>query len=93
MWDAKTGADLLTLKGHVDGVVSAEFSPDGTRIVTGSLDNRAKVWDAKSGAEVLTLKGHTFWVFSASFSPDGSRIITASNDGTAKIWDTTPIKR
>ena len=69
-------SDLLTLKGHTDAVWSASFSPDGSRIVTGSDDKTAKVWDAKSGAEVLTLKGHTGGVNSASFSPDGSRIVT-----------------
>ena len=38
VWDAKTGAELLTLKGHTDLVISASFSPDGTRIVTASHD-------------------------------------------------------
>ena len=59
MWDAQTGAEVLALKGHTGGVYSASFSPDGTRIVTGSEDRTAKVWDAQTGAEVLTLKGHT----------------------------------
>ena len=62
-------------RGTPSGVASASFSPDGSRIVTGSFDMTAKVWDAKSGAEVLTLKGHTRPVASASFSPDGSRIV------------------
>ena len=52
-------AELLTLKGHTGSVWSASFSPDGSRIVTGSRDKTAKVWDAKTGAELLTLKGHT----------------------------------
>ena len=72
----RSGAEVLTLKGHTDAVNSASFSPDGSRVVTGSGDQTAKVWDAKSGAEVLTLKGHTGAVCSASFSPDGSRIVT-----------------
>ena len=59
MWDAQTGAELLTLKGHTGTCHRASFSPDGTRIVTGSEDKTAKVWDAKTGAELLTLKGHT----------------------------------
>ena len=79
--------DLLTLKGHTRPVSSASFSPDGSRVVTASTDNTAKVWDAKSGAEVLTLKGHTRALYSASFSPDGSRIVTGSQDDTAKVWD------
>lgn len=86
-------SDLLTLKVHTDGVNSASFSADGSRIVTGSRDAMAKEWDAKSGAEILTLKGHSGAVQSASFSPDGSRIVTGSNDGTAKIWDATPLNR
>jgi tRNA A-37 threonylcarbamoyl transferase component Bud32 len=80
-------SDLLTLKGHTGHVASASFSPDGSRIVTASGDQTAKVWDAKTGAEALTLKGHTGFVNSASFSPDGSRIVTAGWDQTAKVWD------
>ena len=88
----RSGAEVLTLKGHTGYVNSASFSPDGSRIVTGSWDNTARVWDAKSGAEVLTLKGHTSGVMSASFSPDGSRIVTASKDQTAKVWDARPLQ-
>ncbi len=36
VWDARTGTPLLELKGHTDEVTSVAFSPDGTRIVTGS---------------------------------------------------------
>src|SRR5262249_44112015 len=54
VWDARTGAQLLTLSGHRLAV----FSPDGARIVTASRDDRtAKVWDAATGAELLTLRG------------------------------------
>ena len=40
-------SELLTLKGHTAFVHSASFSPDGTRIVTGSFDQTAKVWDSR----------------------------------------------
>jgi WD40 repeat protein len=68
---------------------SAAFSPDGTRIVTGSSDNTARVWDATSGASIAELKGHANTVTSAVFSADGTRIVTASRDGMARVWDTT----
>ena len=59
VWDAASGKELLTLKGHSDAIRSVAFSPDGQRIVTGSGDQTAKVWEAASGKELLTLKGHS----------------------------------
>ncbi|MDP7000050.1 MAG: hypothetical protein QF569_28630, partial [Candidatus Poribacteria bacterium] len=44
VWDAQTGKELLTLKGHDGGVMSAVYSPDGQRIVTVSRDGTAKVY-------------------------------------------------
>ncbi|MBQ5891984.1 MAG: hypothetical protein IIW76_05385 [Bacteroidales bacterium] len=35
---------LKTLKGHSYGVLSVAFSPDGTRIVSGSEDKTIKIW-------------------------------------------------
>ncbi|MCP4384780.1 MAG: hypothetical protein GY798_25775, partial [Hyphomicrobiales bacterium] len=68
-------------------VLSAEFSPDGGRIVTASHDNTARLWDAETGSLIHTLEGHGGWVLSAEFSPDGGRIVTASDDNTARLWD------
>jgi hypothetical protein len=59
------------LKGHAGWVQSASFSPDGTRVVTASYNNTARIWDADSGKEIALLKGHTGAVLSAGFSPDG----------------------
>ena len=88
MWDAKSGAVLLTLRGHTGSFWSASFNRDGSRVVTaGNSGLSAKVWDAQTGAFLMSLKGHTHQVNSASFSADGSRIVTGSGDATAKIWD------
>jgi WD40 repeat protein len=81
---------MLTLKGHSGCVNTIGFSPDGTRVITGSEDRTVKLWDTKTGAEVLTLKGHTESVQTASFSADGTRIVTGSADYTAVIWDSRP---
>jgi len=86
-WQRQTHLELLTFKGHADGVFSVAFSPDGRRIVTGSLDKTAKVWEAASGRELLTLKGHGHVVSSVAFSPDGQRLVTGSWDTTAKVWE------
>src|SRR5262249_19027568 len=44
VWEATTGKPLLTLLGHSAPVLSAAFSPDGTRIVTASKDRTARVF-------------------------------------------------
>ena len=69
-------------------VISAVFSPDGTRVVTASYDKSAKLWDAATGRQIAVLR-HDGPVNSAVFSPDGTRIITASVDNTARLWDAT----
>ena len=71
---------------------SAEFSRDGTRIVTASEDKTARIWDVATGKEIAVLRGHNAPVYSATFSPDGSRIVTASEDKTARIWDAPSAK-
>ena len=60
MWDARIGdASLLELKGHTDRVTSVAFSPDGTRIVTGSHDQTAKgVGRADGDAPARTQRAH-----------------------------------
>ncbi|MCP4698379.1 MAG: hypothetical protein GY862_16230 [Gammaproteobacteria bacterium] len=86
LWDAATGAELMTLRGHTSHVKAAAFSPDSTRIVSGSSDTALKLWDAATGAELMTLNGHTFGVNTTAFSPDGARIVSGGKYGL-KVWD------
>jgi WD40 repeat protein len=87
IWDAETGQELLTLRGHSDDVKSVSFSQDGKQIVSGSRDDTVIVWNAETGQEMLTLRGHSDDVMSVSFSPNGQRIVSGSRDGTVKVWD------
>jgi WD40 repeat protein len=62
------------------------FSADGTRILTASYDQTARLWDAE-GKPLATLAGHKGRVNGAVFSADGKRILTAAADSTARLWD------
>ena len=43
---------VRTMMGHEGEVFSVAFSPDGKRVVSGSVDMLVKIWDATIGAEV-----------------------------------------
>ncbi|KAK7008318.1 WD40-repeat-containing domain protein [Favolaschia claudopus] len=65
-------------KAHTGWVQSVAYSPDGSKIVSGSMDTSLRLWDARTGAQLNVLQGHSGTVFSAVFSPTAKEII---------IWD------
>jgi len=73
---------FVELKGHTDMVMSVAFSPDGKKIVTGSVDKTVRIWDVATGKEL-----HKFDEQFFGFSSDGKRIITAARWSHARIWD------
>jgi WD40 repeat protein len=82
------GVLLRVLEGHKQSVKSVAFSPNGTRIVSGSDNNTLRLWDAKSGQPIgAPLLCHESWILSVAFSPDGTRIVSGSNDKTLQLWD------
>ena len=78
---------LKTLNGHSKTVNSVAYSPDGTKIISGSDDETIKIWDTNKGDHLQTLRGHADYVNSVAYSPDGTKIISGSLDKTVKIWD------
>lgn len=75
------------LSGHSSIVRGTQFSPDGTKLASCSMDGQIKIWDVASAVCETSLIGHRSWVNDVSFSPDGSRVASAGGDGTVKLWD------
>ena len=101
VWDAWSGQETHTLKGHPGRVATLAFSPDGTRLASGSevftwkddagrrgVAGTVKVFDANSGQEALTLTGDMGPVESVAFSPDGKRL-ASGHFCKLKVWDAT----
>ena len=85
--DFRTCRLLVELRGHEGYIISAEFSPDGRRVATGSEDGTARIWNAQTGQMLAGPLQHKSMVFSAKFSSNGHWLVTASADATAQVWD------
>ncbi|PRQ10019.1 WD40 repeat domain-containing serine/threonine protein kinase [Enhygromyxa salina] len=83
----------LILRGHDEVLWSANFSPDGTKVVTSSRDCTARVWslDAPDSPIVYRVTDHIVWW--SEFSPDGRWIVTTGGDGSVKVWSVDEPKR
>ena len=74
---------LQLFQGHDEAVPSIAFSPDGSKIVSGSHDMTIQIWDVSTGVEMLPpLQDHDDGIISITFSPDGSKIVSGSGDKT-----------
>ena len=91
IWNTTSGRHLRTLQhnNNLERVNSVAFSPDGTRLASGSYDELEpiKIWNIESGECVRTLSGHKE-IRSVAFSPDGV-LASGSVNRVIKIWDTT----
>ncbi len=83
------GTLLRTYHGHSERVQALAWSPDSSRIASGSSDETVQIWDVTTGTQVGIYRGHAGSVSTIAWSPDGTRIASGSDDGTVQVWDAT----
>lgn len=73
--------------GHVDGVESAVFSPDDSRIASGSWDRTIRLWDVATGEQIgQPFVGHEGYVRSIAFIR-ATRLVSGSYNKSIRIWN------
>ena len=87
IFDIEPRQEVTLMKGHTHRVFAVAFSPDGSRIASGSSDTTIRIWDVQTGKETLRLEGHTDSLRSVAFSPDGQWLASGSEDRTVRVWD------
>ena len=78
-----------------DLVYHAEFSVDGTRVVTAGENKAAVIWDAHTGQKIAGPFNHQARVKHAMFSIDAKCVVTltAGLDNTVVLWDAVSGKK
>ena len=90
VWNAVSGRQerLLPLR-TMGGRPAAEFSRDGTRLVTLSDYTQPTIWSTETWLPIRTLQ-HPTPVSSAHFTADSQAVVTATVSGGVRIWSLAP---
>ncbi|KAI8897950.1 WD40-repeat-containing domain protein [Globomyces pollinis-pini] len=75
--------------GHKDKVHTIDWSCDGRRLASGSVDKTARVWSVeRSVSDSIVLKGHEDAVYQLAWNPQNQdSLATASVDKSVRVWD------
>lgn len=81
---------LQVLNEHCDEVWYCKWSPDGTKLASGSKDNTVMLWDFDPVTKRLSfrksLEGHSYGVSYLAWSPNGKYMLAAGPEDCPDLW-------
>ena len=88
VWDAATGQEALTLRGHTGWVRTVAFSPDGRASPRPATIATVKVWDVATGQEVARpQRAHRPGLSAWRSAPTADASPRPARTATVKVWD------
>ena len=70
----------------------AQFSPDGTRLLTAQFGGKAQIYDLAAEQFQGQPFSHQSSLCSVAYSPDGRFVLTANEEGSACLWDASTLQ-
>ena len=84
IWDVEANQEMLRLMGHGDTISHLIYTPDDSRLISGSWDNSVRIWDTATGEQITEFATPAHLVL---LSPDGQNLLAISQDGRAVVID------
>jgi chromatin assembly factor 1 subunit B len=81
------------VRPHQSDVMDLAWSPDSTRLLSGSVDNTAVIWDIRGGKRISQqFRDHNGYVQGVAWCPRGrTQLLTQSADRSVRVYE--PSKR
>jgi Prp8 binding protein len=95
-WDMRKQAKAYGMKGHTDTVTCLALHPEGTHLLSNSMDNSLRTWDIRPFVSGKNRHCKTFTgqkhnaesrLLKCSWSRDGNMVTAGSADKMVHIWD------
>jgi WD40 repeat protein len=78
---------------HRTNVNAIAISPDGSTLLTGAQDGRARLWSMRTGELLRPPLDHPAPVLHVAYRPDGGAFLTAGADNLVRLFDSRTAER
>lgn len=81
---------IQVINEHCDEVLFCKFSPDGSKLATGSKDSNVMIWDVHPDTCTVThrktLEGHSYGAAFLAWNPDSTHLIACGPEDSPEVW-------